>query len=586
MNKKSQNMKCSEALIKTLEKEGVEYMFGIPGHGNMHILEAIYQGSSIKFMLTRHEQGAVHIADGYARVKNKVGVCCSSVGAGAANMLMGIGTAAGGSSPVLAISGGIVSTLYGKGQLQATERPENKTDQSYVQVLQPLVKKAWVVEHPELVPEITHRAIVTATSGRPGPVAIEIPWDVQSQRSDMYFLEPSEHTYGKRTRAEKELTIKAAERLINANFPVIIAGNGAEISGAASEIKELSELLGAPVATSFMSKGILPEDHDLSIGMVGWWGHQVAHKIIREKADYLLAVGFRFSDESTSFWTEGLPFVKENKIIQIDVLPQEIGLNYPVEIGLLGDAKAVLGEIIEIIKSKNLVRKDKQNTINTVKEIKENFHITIPQVETTPLEPLKISEDMRKVLPRNSILAIDTGNHAQYFSAYYPVYGSRRLICPGSWTPMGFGPTAIIGAKLAEPETPCVCVTGDGGFYMVCQEIITAVEWNTPVVWVVFNNGCLNAIRLGQKEDYNGHIIGTEFGLTADFVALAKSFHAEGVRVEKTRDIIPAIEYALKCGKPCVVDMIVQKDPILPPLAGDFLTPGQHIPVQIPRSLK
>jgi Thiamine pyrophosphate-requiring enzymes [acetolactate synthase, pyruvate dehydrogenase (cytochrome), glyoxylate carboligase, phosphonopyruvate decarboxylase] len=581
--KDSNFMKGAEALVRSLEVENVEYIFGIPGHGNMHILDAIYQVSDIKFMLTRHEQGAVHIADGYARVKNKVGVCCSSVGAGAANMVMGIGTAAGASSPVLAISGGIISSMYGKGQLQATERPENKTEQSYIQVLQPLVKKAWMVGRPELIPYVTHEAFTIATAGRPGPVAIEIPWDVQAEKGVMEIRDPEKHIYGKRMRADRELTLKAAERLITAKFPVILAGNGAEISGAGSEIRELAELLEAPVATSLMAKGILSEDHELSIGMVGWLGHQIAHEIIREHSDYILAVGFRFSDEATSFWTEGLPFVKENKIIQIDLIPQEIGRNYPVEVGLLGDAKAVLQDIISIIKECGAARADKENTIQIVRKMKEEFHVEIPEAESTPIEPIKVAEDMRKLLPRNAIIATDTGNHAHYFSAYYPVYGSRRLLCPGSWTPMGFGPAAIIGAKLAEPETPCVCVTGDGGFYMVCQEVITAVEWNMPVVWVVFNNQTLNAIRLGQKSEYNGNVIATEFGLSADFAAMAKSFHAEGIRVEHQSDLVPAIEHALHCGKPCVVDVIVNTDPILPPVAGDFLTPGQHIPQAWPR---
>ena len=181
---KTKRMKGAEALIRALEEEGVEYVFGIPGHANMQFLDAIHNGSSIKFMLTRHEQGAVHIADGYARVSGKTGVCMSSVGAGAANMLMGIGVAGGGSSPVLAINGGIIGSMYGKGQLQATERPEGKSDQSYVQVLQPLVKKAWVVERPELIPDAVHRAIRVANSGRPGPVAMEVAWDIQSQYCD------------------------------------------------------------------------------------------------------------------------------------------------------------------------------------------------------------------------------------------------------------------------------------------------------------------------------------------------------------------------------------------------------------------
>lgn len=581
---KTKRMKGAEALIRALEEEGVEYVFGIPGHANMQFLDAIHNGSSIKFMLTRHEQGAVHIADGYARVSGKTGVCMSSVGAGAANMLMGIGVAGGGSSPVLAINGGIIGSMYGKGQLQATERPEGKSDQSYVQVLQPLVKKAWVVERPELIPDAVHRAIRVANSGRPGPVAMEVAWDIQSQYCDYPDTSEWKREYAKRIRAGEEETKKAAEMLAAAKYPVIVAGNGAVISEAEEEVVKLAEALGAPVVTSYMSKGVIPGDHPLSAGMAGWLGHPAAHEILREKADVVLAVGYRFSDEGTSFWTEGLPYVPENKFIQIDLVPEEIGRNYPVEVGLVGDAKAVLSDILEYVE-KMPPRSGKDAVAPELAEIiaRHEAAVVVPQGITSPVEPMQIAMAIRKVLPENGIIVTDTGNHSQYFAPFFKTKGRRRLICPGSWTPMGFSPAAVIGAKLAEPETPCLAVVGDGGFYMMCQEVITAVDFGTPVVWVVFNNKTLNAIRLGQIDDYNNHIIGTEFKSAANFAEMAKSFGAEGVRVESSDQLEDALTFALNCGKPCVVDVVTQTDPIPPQGAGDFLTPGQHIPVPMPR---
>lgn len=583
----TKKMKGAEALIRALEEEGVEYIFGIPGHANMQFLDAIHRGSSIKFMLTRHEQGAAHIADGYARVSGKTGVCMSSVGAGAANMLMGIGVASGGSSPILAINGGIIGSMYGKGQLQATERPEGKTDQSYVQVLQPLVKKAWVVERPELIPDAVHRAIRVAHSGRPGPVAMEVAWDIQSQVCEYPDTSDWKREYAKRIRAGAEETKKAAEMLAKAKCPVIVAGNGAVISEAEAELLELAETLGAPVATSYMSKGAIPGNHPLSAGMLGWLGHPAAHELLREKADVVLVVGFRFSDESTSFWTEGLPFVPQNKFIQIDLVPEEIGRNYPVELGLVGDAKAVLADILECLKDMP-PREGREKAAEELAEsiARHEAAVIVPKGVTSPVEPMQIAQAIRKVLPENGIVVTDTGNHSQYFAPYFQVNGRRRLICPGSWTPMGFSPAAVIGAKLAEPETPCVAVVGDGGFYMMCQEVITAVDFGTPVVWVVFNNKTLNAIRLGQIDDYHGNIIGTEFASAANFADMAKSFGAEGVRVESSDQLEEALTYALNCGKPCVVDVVTQTDPILPQGAGDFLTPGQHIPVPVPRKEK
>lgn len=581
---KTKRMKGAEALIRALEEEGVEYIFGIPGHANMQFLDAIHNGSSIKFMLTRHEQGAVHIADGYARVSGKTGVCMSSVGAGAANMLMGIGVAGGGSSPVLAINGGIIGSMYGKGQLQATERPEGKSDQSYVQVLQPLVKKAWVVERPELIPDAVHRAIRVAHSGRPGPVAMEVAWDIQSQYCDYPDTSEWKREYAKRIRAGEEETRRAAEMLAAAKYPVIVAGNGAVISEAENEVVKLAEALGAPVVTSYMSKGVIPGDHPLSAGMAGWLGHPAAHEILREKADVVLAVGYRFSDEGTSFWTEGLPFVPENKFIQIDLVPEEIGRNYPVEVGLVGDAKAVLADILAHVE-KLPPRPGKDAVADELAGIIARCEaaVTVPQGVTSPVEPMQIAMAIRKVMPENGIVVTDTGNHSQYFAPFFKTKGRRRLICPGSWTPMGFSPAAVIGAKLAEPETPCLAVVGDGGFYMMCQEVITAVDFGTPVVWVVFNNKTLNAIRIGQIDDYNNHIIGTEFKSAANFAEMAKSFGAEGVRVESSDQLEEALTFALNCGKPCVVDVVTQTDPIPPQGAGDFLTPGQHIPVPVPR---
>jgi len=578
-------IRCAEAFIRTLEKESIKYVFGVPGHGNMHILDALYERNKIKFMLTRHEQAAAHIADGYARIRREIGVCTSSVGPGATNMITGIAAAAAGSSPILAVSGGIIAGMYGKGQLQATERPENKMDQSFIQMLQPLIKKGWQVEHPETICDITRQAIILAKSGRPGPVAIEIPWDVQSEEVDIDIPDVDRFRRSSRIRPDVESLKKAAVKIAQAKFPLIIAGYGTVLSEADSEVKELAELLGAPVATSFMSKGVIPEDHELSVGILGWLGHPVAHELVREYADYILAVGYRFSDEATSFWTEGLPFVRENRFIQIDILPQELGRNYPIEVGLQGDAKATLIDLISILRSQFNVVPSERN-IKLVKKMKSSFSFDVPTKDGTPMEPIKIVEEMRKVLPRNSIVLPDTGAHTRYFATCYPSYGSHRLLCPGSWACMGWSPTAVIGAKLAEPDTPCISATGDGGFLMTIQEIITAAEWKVPVVWMVFNNSSLAAIREGQIADYGGHVIGTEFGLQPDFSKIARAFLAEGVRVSKVSEIAEAMEFALNCGKPCVIDMLVELDPMPVPCAGDFLTPGRHIPRPIRRGEK
>ena len=573
----------AQSLVRALEAHGVEYIFGLPGHGNMNILDAIYDSNQISFKLVRHEQAAAHIADGYARISGEVGVCCSSVGPGAANMIMGIATAYFTSSPILAISGGIITKQAGRGQLQETSRAETPTDQGYMQALQPFTKKVWDIQQPVRTGEIVRKAFAIAQADRPGPVAIEYPWDLQAEYVDEVDIQvPEKYAYGRGVRADKTALQKAADYLCQADCPVIVAGNGAMIGEAGSEVVELAELIGAPVATSFVAKGIIPEDHPLSIGMVGWLGHPVAHEMIREHADIVFAIGYRFSDEATSWWTEGRPYVKENRFIQLDIQQQELAKNYPVEVGLLGDAKASLRELIDLIRDRG-GRPGYEKSSQWIFDVTRAFHLDLPDAEKTPMESMVIADRLRALLPRDSILSIDTGTHAHYFSAFYPIFGPRRFLNPGGWTPMGWGPAAILGAKLAAPDKVCVSISGDGGFLMVCQEIVTAVEWNVPVIWLVFNDQALRAIRDGQKEAYEGRIIGTEFTQPIDFAAMARSMGALGIRVTHVDELSGAIDQAISYNRPCVIDLQVDQEAIYPPVAGIWYEPARSPDAGMPR---
>lgn len=573
----------AQVLVRALEAHGVEYIFGLPGHGNMNILDAIYDSNQISFKLVRHEQAAAHIADGYARISGEVGVCCSSVGPGAANMIMGIATAYFTSSPILAISGGIITKQAGRGQLQETSRAETPTDQGYMQALQPFTKKVWDIQQPVRTGEIVRKAFAIAQADRPGPVAIEYPWDLQAEYVDEVEIQvPEKYAYGRGVRADKTALQKAADYLCQADCPVIVAGNGAMIGEAGPEVVELAELIGAPVATSFVAKGIISEDHPLSIGMVGWLGHPVAHEMIREHADIVFAIGYRFSDEATSWWTEGRPYVKENRFIQLDIQQQELAKNYPVEVGLLGDAKASLRELIDLIRDRG-GRPGYEKSTQWISDVTRAFHLDLPDAEKTPMESMVIADRLRTLLPRDSILSIDTGTHAHYFSAFYPIFGPRRFLNPGGWTPMGWGPAAILGAKLAAPDKVCVSISGDGGFFMVCQEIVTAVEWNVPVIWLVFNDQALRAIRDGQKEAYEGRIIGTEFTQPTDFAAMARSMGAIGIRVTHVDELSGAIDQAISYNRPCVIDLQVDQEAIYPPVAGIWYEPARSPDARMPR---
>jgi len=575
-------MNGANVLVDALERHGVEYVFGIPGHGNTNILDALIQ-SNIEFKLVRHEQAAAHIADGYARMTGKVGVCCASVGPGAANLIMGLGTAMSTSSPVMAIIGSPIKSWLGRGQLQETSRPDSSnSDQAFTQMLQPVTKRVWSTWEPSMIPSAVRKAFTTAKVGRPGTVAIEIPWDVQSEKCDVMHELPDTFASSSRERAAREDTNHAAKLLVEAELPVIMVGNGVRISDAGAAVIELAEALGAPISSSFVGKGSVPEDHPLCVGMSGWLGHPVAHELIREHADLILAVGYRFSDQSTSWWTEGLPFVKENRIIQIDSEAREMARAYPVEIGLTGDARAILEDLLaEVNRLGGRTNADRSRT--TISMAKGKFELELTSPDSVPMQPLLITQQVRDVLPAASILSVDTGNHAHYFSCHYPILEGGYFLNPGGWTPMGWGATAIIGAKLARPDLPAVSVTGDGGFLMVCQEVATAVEWNLPVVWLVYNNQSLGAIRDGQKADFGNRITGTEFNVPVDFAAMARSMGAEGIRVDHHDQVKPALQQALDCDKPCVIDLIVDANAKSPPVAGAWYEPGRAEPAPKPR---
>jgi acetolactate synthase I/II/III large subunit len=364
-------------------------------------------------------------------------------------MIMGIATAHFTSSPILAISGGILTKQVGRGQLQETSRAETSTDQNYTQALQPFTKKVWDIQQPIRTAEIIRKAFAIAQADRPGAVAIEYPWDLQAE----YFDNPDDskvpecYAYGRGIRADYKALERAADYLCPAECPVLVAGNGAMIGEAHSEIVALAELIGAPVAMSFVAKGIIPEDHPLSVGMVGWLGHPVAHEIIREHADIVFAIGYRFSDEATSWWTEGHPYVKENRFIQIDIQQQELAKNYPVEVGLLGDATATLQELIDMIRARG-GRKESQNSRAWISDINKFFKLDLPDAEKMPMEPMVIADRLRQILPRDSILSIDTGTHAHYFSAFYPIYGPRLFLNPGGGHRWGGAQWLFLGLNL------------------------------------------------------------------------------------------------------------------------------------------
>jgi acetolactate synthase-1/2/3 large subunit len=548
-------MTGGEAIAKSLEAEGVKHIFGISGHGNYHLLDALYD-TSIEFILTRHEQSAAHMADGYARVTGLPGVCSSSVGPGAANMIEPIACAFASSSPVVAITGGVITKWYGRGQLQETTRPETPTWQSFIMVTRPLTKYAWSVHRAEMIPEVLRKAFAVAMGGRPGPVHVEVPWDLQAEQFDIDIPDPKRFRYtSTRTGGDPEAIKEAISLLSTAKCPVILAGQGAILSGASEEILELSEFLGAQVATSVPAKGIVPENHPLSVGPVGWYGVPAAHEIIREYCDVMLAVGCRFSDETTCWWTEGMPFVKQIRLIQVDIEYTELGKNYPVEVGIIGDGKLVVRSIIDGLRKAG--KRKESGWRDQVMHIKKDLAPTFDIDSGPGVNPFRVTKELRDLLPKDGILFGDTGQHASFvaFPPLFPAYSPRTVVIAGQdgWTPMGFAPMASIGAKVAKKDKTVVSLSGDGGFYMGCKEVITAAENDLAVVWIVFNDQALGAIRTSQKEMFDRRYIGTIFKKSADFVKFAESFGAKGARIERNSQVRDILSRAISSNEPYVV---------------------------------
>lgn len=577
-------LRGAEALVRTLEDAGVRYLFGYPGHGNMNILDALVTSRSrIRFMLTRHEQAAASIADGYARVSGDVAFCTASVGPGVMNLMVGIGSAAAASSPVVAIGGGAMQKWVGRGQLQEAPRSERGGEMSFVAAFAPIVKLATQIPSNNLVPEIIRHAYVVAKTGRPGPVYVEYPWDLQAtfheyDEADFHGPPPIGTA-----RPDRASLTTAAALLRGARKPVIVAGNGAVISRAGDEIIRLAALLGAPVVTSQTAKGAIPEDHDLAFGVIGWHGSPVAHELIREHADVVLTLGYRFADLSTCNWTEGMPFVQQNTFVQVDIEADQIGRTYPVAAGLVGDVRETVVDLIDSL----VIDPGEGRTawLDFARAVRASFTYEIPDtIHEDGLEPLPVFRELREALPANAIVAADTGDHQHYFGVGpFPLLRGGRYLNPGQWTPCGFAPVAIIGAKLAAPGAPCVAVTGDGGYMMVMQEVATAVDWGVPVVWVVFDDQTLSAIRAGQQSAYDGHVTGVDFNNRIDFVKAAEAMGALGFRPTTYPEVGEALRTAVASGRPAVVSVPITKDKVPPPEAGQWYDPVRREIPPLPR---
>lgn len=555
---------------RALKAYGVPYITGLPGHGNWNLLDAFNDaGSDVPIIQTMHEQAAVHIADAHYRVTGEPIACCTSIGPGAANTVMGLANAHCDSTALLLITGSASTHMRGHGVMQEMDR-ENTPD--FVNVTRPVTKRNFDVIRADHMPFVMHRAWNAMTTGRPGPVHVEIPLDVQVETTEIEVAELAKRLPVGKPRADALAIEAAAKLLLSAERPCIVVGGGAITSNASAELKRLVERLGIPVVFTWNGKGALPEDHVMNAGTVGWPGSLTGNTLAAQ-ADVVMSLGCRFTDWSASSWRKGVSFsIPESKLVQVDIDAREIGKNYPAEVGIVGDVRLVLAdinaEISDIQAQKSLGRHtqyhDRLRRLWAEWDLMQEPRRSHDKIPTTMLRTLR---ELRKVLPRHGIVTVGSGHPQSSTKQDFPVYEPRTHITPGSYSPMGFALPAAIGAKLAKPDAPVVCIIGDGDFMMCVQELATCVAYNIPVVFLVLNNSGYISIRDGQDALMGRNII-SEFSnrrtgepYSVDFVALAKSFGFEmAAKIGRVDEIGSRIKRALDSNQPALIEVPITRD--------------------------
>jgi acetolactate synthase-1/2/3 large subunit len=549
-------MTGAKALIQALEKEGTDIVFGLPGGANLPIYDALV-GANLRHVLVRHEQSAAHMADGYARIKRKAGVCFATSGPGATNLITGIATAYADSIPVVAVTGQVPLAMIGKDAFQETD---------IIGVANPCTKYAFQPRVATEIPEMVKKAFYIAESGRPGPVLVDIPKDVQQAIADMKFPDLIKvRGYNPVVDADLSEMGKAVDLLVKAERPIIMAGGGVILSGAFAELQALAELLMIPVVTTFKGKGAFPENHPLAMGPIGMHGHAEANKIILE-ADCIVAVGSRFSDRSVGRFDE---FGKGMSIIHMEIDPAEIGKNKSVDVALIGDVKSSLRTLVKML-SKRIAKRSPDNPwLKRRKELIQYYAETLKDYprEITAKKSLK---KLRELLPANGIVTTEVGQCQMWASLHFDVISPGTFFSSTGLGTMGFGFPASIGAKAAAPKVPVVDIAGDGSFNMTENSLAVSVLEKLPVIVFLMNNYMLGMVAQWQRTFYNRRYSGVEQHKCPDYVKIAEAYGAQGIRVGSMAELDKAIKSAIKSDVATVIDIPIDPDEDVYP----FVAPG------------
>lgn len=549
-------MTGSKAFVKSLENEGVEHIFGISGGSLIPICDDLLN-SDMRFILARHEQGAAHMADGYARVLNKVGVCMATSGPGATNLVTGVATAQIDSSPVVAFTGQVNRNVIGSDAFQECD---------IIGVSASVTKYNIQVREPSELPEVIKKAFYIANTGRKGSVLVDIPKDCTTLSGEMAFNpEITFRGYDTDHTPQPQELDWAAQILANAERPILMAGGGVIAAGATDELIALSEALLAPTANTLMGKGAFPNDHPLSLGLCGMHGTQASNTLVPQ-ADVLLVVGSRFSDRTTAKVAD---FNPNGKIIHIDIDRSEIDKNVEAMTKVVGDAKLALAGLLERVKV--LRQKPDSAWSKRLDEFRCDWSAEDDSANGFLRAP-KVIRTLRDELPRDAIVTTEVGQNQMWAALHYDAYLPRTFHTSGGLGTMGWGFPASIGAKAAKPEVPVVDIAGDGSFGMTENNLATAVEEELPVIVVVLNNTMLGMVAQWQRLFFDRRYSAVKLKGNPDMVKLAEAYGAEGVRVETLDDFRSAVRRGIKADVPTVIDVPIDPEenvlPMIPPGMG------------------
>ncbi|MDR0198377.1 MAG: biosynthetic-type acetolactate synthase large subunit [Methanomassiliicoccaceae archaeon] len=549
-------MKGSRALLKMLEDKKVETMFGYPGGQVIPIFDEILN-SSVRHVLVRHEQCAAHMADGYARASGKPGVCLATSGPGATNLVTGVATAFADSIPLIVLTGQVATRVLGMGAFQEVDA---------FSLMMPVTKYNYRVLDLQMLPEAISRGWDIALSGRQGPVHIDLPVDAINSEIDASLLnrkfDPVE------VREDISQLPYAIGLIRKAQRPLIIAGGGIISSNSSNELIQLAEMLHAPVMMPLMGLGSIPADHPLSLGSMGMHGRMCTLNALKE-ADLVIAIGTRFSDRSHSMHNQ---MSQKCKVIQIDIDRVEFDKHAHTAVNILADAKKAMNIIIAQLKQ----HPAEKIWADRIKEIKKRCACDFIGDSSEPITPRRVMAEINRLLDDDMIVTTDVGQNQMWAMHFLKIQRPRQLISSGGFGCMGFGFPAAIGAKVAKPDKKVLAITGDGGLLMVIQELATAVAENVNVVICLMNNGWLGMVKQWQKLFWNERYSGTAlYQSNPDFVKLAESFGAKGIRVERPSEIGKAFKEAFASDKVCLVDIrIDSEEPALP-----MLPPNPTLPI-------